>query len=324
MIDFLKMPEKPTKLSSKPGTPEVAHVFEESSIQAVNGALAASRPLLIRGEPGRGKSQMARAVAQELGRAFIQHVVDAQAESRDLLWHFDAVERLAEAQLRGALGEKPAEVREKLAVHNYLRPGPLWWAFNWDGALQQADKVCMPAPPQRNGGSHENGCVLLIDEIDKAETDLPNGLLEALGNGEFTPFGSMEPVVATVPGPLVIITTNEERTLPDAFIRRCLVLHLALPEEGADLKKLLVSRGKAHFYHASAKVLEKAADLLVEDRNAAKKRHLLPLPGQAEYLDLVRAVLNYKKGDKEAQIKALDKIAVFTFKKHSGATDSGD
>src|SRR3954469_13233582 len=78
--------------------PEQVHVFEEEAIQAVNAALAAGRPLLVRGEPGIGKSQLARAAAKCLGKAYIPHVVDSRTESRDLLWHFDAVGRLAEAQ----------------------------------------------------------------------------------------------------------------------------------------------------------------------------------------------------------------------------------
>ena len=86
--------------------PELVHVFDEATIQAVDAALAAQRPLLVRGEPGIGKTQLARAVAKDLGRAYVQRVVDVRTESRDLMWRFDAVERLAEAQLRGALGEK--------------------------------------------------------------------------------------------------------------------------------------------------------------------------------------------------------------------------
>ena len=85
------------RLQAPPGLPELVHVFDEDSIQAVNAALAARRPLLVRGEPGIGKSQLARAAAKALGRVYVPFVVDARIESRDLLWHFDAVARLAEA-----------------------------------------------------------------------------------------------------------------------------------------------------------------------------------------------------------------------------------
>src|SRR3954466_8336689 len=161
--------------------PGPVHVFERETIQAVNAALAAGRPLLVRGEPGIGKSQLARAAAKCLGKAYIPHVVDSRTESRDLLWHFDAVERLAEAQLSGALRENPETVRKRLEVQNYLRPGPLWWAFDWQDAEKQARLVQASPPSQRDGGDSSKGCVVLVDEIDKAETDVPNGLLEAFG-----------------------------------------------------------------------------------------------------------------------------------------------
>ena len=147
--------------------PEPVHVFDLESIQAINAALAARRPLLVRGEPGIGKSQLARAAAKHLGRAYLQYVVDARTESRDLLWHFDAVARLAEAQLRGALGENTEEVRQRLSVEKYVRPGPLWWAFAWEDAQRQAQKVNDPEPVQPDGGDPQNGCVILVDEIDK-------------------------------------------------------------------------------------------------------------------------------------------------------------
>lgn len=306
--------------------PRQVHVFDEDTIQAVDAALAAQRPLLVRGEPGIGKSQLARAVAIHLKRMYVQYVVDARTESRDLLWHYDAVARLADAQLAGALGECREAVQERLAVHNYLHPGPLWWAFNWAQALTQAQSVGEAEPPQDvgEGGppSPANGCVVLIDEIDKAEADVPNGLLEALGSGEFTPIGGQQRIIAGAPPPLVVITTNNERALPDAFLRRCLVLHLALPEDEEDekpLKKFLIERGRCHFPNLSAKVLVQAATQLYADRKQAKTDRHYPLPGQAEYLDLLRAVTVLKPNDPAGQRATLRKIAVFTLKKHRDA-----
>jgi MoxR-like ATPase len=230
------------ELAATGDMPEAVHQFEPRQIRAVNAALAARRPLLVRGEPGIGKSQLARAAAKALGRAFVPHTVDARTESRDLLWHFDAVARLAEAQLLGALGravnldapdlqprpagkENKAEspsIRDRLAIARFLHPRALWWAFDWNGALNRVKDVGISAPPQPDGGDPANGCLVLIDEIDKAEADVPNGLLEALGAGSFHPQGCTEPVKATGIAPLVVITTNEERALPDAFVRRCL------------------------------------------------------------------------------------------------------
>ncbi len=194
------------ELAATGDMPEAVHQFESRQIRAVNAALAARRPLLVRGEPGIGKSQLARAAAKGLGRAFVPHTVDARTESRDLLWHFDAVARLAEAQLLGALGraadlaspnpapssaekgDQPApNLRDRLAIACFLHPRALWWAFDWNDALNRAKAIGISAPPQPDGGDPANGCLVLIDEIDKAEADVPNGLLEALGAGSFHP-----------------------------------------------------------------------------------------------------------------------------------------
>ncbi|MEW6220411.1 MAG: AAA family ATPase [Thermodesulfobacteriota bacterium] len=168
--------------------PETRHVFDEASIWAVNAALAAQRPLLVRGEPGSGKSQLARAAAKELGRAFVPAVVHSRSESQDLLFCYDAVCRLGEAQALAA-SRGQVDVRAALAPVRFVSPGPLWWTFDWPSAAAQA-KQCLSAarPPERPKGwqPKTGGAVLLIDEIDKAEADLPNGLLETLGNGAFT------------------------------------------------------------------------------------------------------------------------------------------
>lgn len=312
------------RLPGSGSRPDQIHVFEADMIDALDTALAAQRPLLVKGEPGIGKSQLARAAARQLGRMFIPHVVDARTESTDLLWHYDAVSRLADAQLAGALGEPGKRQRRRLAVRHYLHPGPLWWAFDWDDALSQATSVGTGAPPQDEAVGAElepepvRGCVVLIDEIDKAESDVPNGLLEALGNGEFRPLGRADPVVARagVPPPLVVITTNNERTLPDAFVRRCLVLKLDLPDTTADdLATFLVARGQRHFPEASLDLLQAAAEQLGKDRRAARERRQLPLPGQAEYLDLLRAVTTLER-DPGQQVECMRRLARFAFSKH--------
>jgi len=340
-------------LYAKPGTivrltgsatvPEQVHVLAAEEIDAVNAALAARRPLLVRGEPGIGKSQLARAAAKALGRVFLSQVVDSRTESRDLLWHFDAVARLADAQIFGALGAfgvrrappdpvqaadacaadwqvLEAAARVRLAVSRYVQPRALWWAFDWSGALVQAHALGIESPPQPDEGDPDKGALVLIDEIDKAESDVPNGLLEALGAGSFTPFGRQTPVTAVGEPPLVVITTNEERTLPDAFLRRCLVLHLRLPRERERLIDQLMGRAAAHFPGADPEILRRAADLLVEDREIARREHWLPLPGQAEYLDLVRAVLALAgAGPGAAGLTAadiLDQVAGFVLRKH--------
>lgn len=308
-------------LDAPEGVPEQVHLFDQKSIDAINAALAARRPLLIRGEPGVGKSQLARAAAKCLERTYVSYVVDAHSESKDLLWHFDAVQRLADAQLGTALGETPEEVKDKLHIDNYLHPGPLWWAFNWQAAKDQAERLGQLPPYQYTGCGPEHGCVLLIDEIDKAEADLPNGLLEALGEGRFTPMGRKAPVNASKIFPLVIITTNEDRALPNAFLRRCLVLHLDLFDQ-KDPASVLIKRASAHFPELDKKdVLQPAAKQLLTDRATAKENQQQPLPGQAEYFDLLRAVRTLSQEGKVRPEELIAKVAPYVMKKQAGAKE---
>ncbi|MQP68603.1 AAA domain-containing protein [Niveispirillum sp. SYP-B3756] len=321
MMQFLTThPGQPLTLAPLGSQPEQVHVFDQDSIYAINAALAARRPLLVLGEPGTGKSQLALAAASALRRAFVQKVVTARTEAQDLVWHFDAVSRLAEAQLAGALKseENHTQVRERLAVENFLTPGPLWWALNWGCAKTQAEKAKSPPPHQPPGCDPANGCVVLIDEIDKAEPELPNGLLEVLGNGEFTPTGWDKPVKSADTPPLIIITSNEERALPAAFQRRCLALRLTLPTQRDALIAHLIARGQAHFPNASADMLARAAAQLADDRQAAAGDIARPKPGQAEYLDLVRAIITLAPDAPEEQVRLIEQIAPFVMKTHRG------
>ncbi len=171
--------ERPEKI------PTIRHLFEHRELDAVNAALAAGRPLLVRGEPGSGKSQLARAAAKALGRAFVAKVIDARTEARDLLWTFDAVRRLADAQVLSARGARDAEAVEKeLEELRYVTPGPLWWAFVWSRAVAPAEGIAVVPPPQMADVSPDNGVVVLLDEIDKADSSVPNGLLDALGQSK--------------------------------------------------------------------------------------------------------------------------------------------
>lgn len=318
-MNFLTIkPPYTAKWPSRASVPERSHEFDERSIAAVNAALAAQRPLLVRGEPGVGKTQLAEAVATVLQRAFYAFTVDARTESRDLLWHFDAVARLAQAQLYAALGQQAGvDVARDLAAPRFVRPGPLWWAFDAESARQASGYGATPLDQGENAVRQANGWVVLIDEIDKAESDVPNGLLEALGAGQFTPVEYERPVAITGIPPLIIITTNEERVLPDAFVRRCLVLHLTLPRDDGKLIAFLKQRGYAHFgSQTTDEVLHEAARQLVADRNAAESAQLRPLPGQAEYLDLVRAVIGLAAGDTAQQKRLLASAARFTLRKH--------
>jgi MoxR-like ATPase len=279
--------------------PALTHLFDAKSVWAIKAALGARRPLLVRGDPGTGKSQLARAVAAVLGRILVSEVVTSRTESQDLHWRFDAVARLGTAQAM-------ANVRNMASVflddHLYLSPGPLWWVFDWAGADTQRNtavsKGNRPTPPA--DWTPAKGCVLLIDEIDKADPDLPNGLLESLGNGEFHVPYLDAPVKCQpdLPPPLVVITTNEERELPAAFVRRCLVLQLFLPADKNELIDFLVARGNAHFGAKLDEPTYKAAAVVLAGEHLAKKEEEGRVaPGQAEYLDLLRAVLDILEKD---------------------------
>jgi MoxR-like ATPase len=309
-------PTEPVKLPPSGGRTQV-HVFDDTSVWAIRAALAANRPLLVRGEPGVGKSQLAQGAAVWLGRPFLSVVADIRTESQDLLWTFDAVHRLAQAQICGAL--KSENHAALLAESNFVRPGPLWWAFDWASALERVEVVGDSAPSAPQGWNAGDGAVLLIDEIDKAESDVPNGLLEALGTGSFPVRGRKEPVAVKGKAPLVVITTNEDRVLPNAFVRRCLVLHLQLPETDDQLREFLVARGQAHQPKMKKSVLQRAADVLVEERNAARAQQLRPLPGQAEYLDLIRAVSELAAGSKGDQERVLEQVKTFVLRKSAGS-----
>lgn len=302
------------------GMDDAVHLLGIREIRAVNVALAAGRPLLVRGEPGVGKSQLARAAAHELKRSYVSHVIDSTTELRELMWTFDAVRRLAEAQLAGALKEDPKEARTRLEPARFIHPGPLWWAFNRASACDQY-RCCVDAAPP-DGGNPANGCVLLLDEIDKAESEVPNGLLEALGARRFAPAGLGREIQVVGPPPLVIITTNEERALPDAFLRRCLILRLELPSPQAGLVDFLCERGKAHFADLDDGVLHRAAVMLQTDRQEAIARQINPRPGLAEFLDLLRAVRGIAPGKPDLQLEELQHAAEFTIQKHAGTVSA--
>ncbi len=310
----------------------VPHIFEEEDIDVVNAAIATRRPLLLRGEPGMGKSQLARAVAQHTGRAFISIVVDARTEPHDLRYRFDAVRRLGEAQLQGMQGQDVD--KDALREDRFVTPGPLWWAFDPTTAAKQAESKVVAKPWTPKGFDPKiDGTVVLIDEIDKADASVPNGLLEALGDRRFSVLGREEAIVQKGPPPVVIITTNEERTLPPAFLRRCWVYHM---QPAGPFKAWLQRRGRAHFKNRglmSDDVLERAVDQLIADRTKLEGQQV-SLPGQAELIDLLGALqecaprrlsknpdeyddeIAYFEDLKTVQVELLDRISRYVFQKH--------
>lgn len=326
---------------------ESVHVFDERSAQAIRAALAAGRPLLVRGEPGTGKSQLARAAAKVLQRRFLSQVIDAHTEIQDLWYRFDAVSRLGNAQVLSVSG-KPEDIKTELDPQKYLSPGILWWAFAWGNAKKQKCDFPLFKPEQQEHIEEKNGVVLLLDEIDKADADLPNSLLETLDNGKFTVPWIHESVGfdarGETPRPLVVITTNEDRQLPGAFVRRCLVLDLSLPEKETDLIEHLEERAVHHFPESEGmtqeeadqeikrdankrllaksrfdeRVLTEVAKQLYQDRQQADALGVTP-PGQAEYLDILRVLDRFKRNEApEEQLALLREIQDFSLKKYPG------
>lgn len=309
------------------------YVFEPQALNAIKAAVLIQRPLLVKGKPGSGKSQLAKAAAAYLGRAFVSTVVTAKTEAQQLLWSFDAVARLADAQIEGALCrsvEEKQQVRERLALANYIRPEVLWMGLNWKSAEAQFQRLAKrlqldhlafnnaeTARPQQAielsycldaKQAEQQGVVVLIDEIDKADSSLPNGLLEVLGANQFQPEGFEQPVILHqdgTPAPLIIITSNDEQPLPEAFVRRCLQVEVGLPEDRAAQKRYLVRHAEPNFPDLAAlsvqgaeqvqSVLAAVAEQVLADRQAAQSQNIKPLPGQAEYFDVLRGLQALRK-----------------------------
>jgi MoxR-like ATPase len=269
--------------------PAAGHLWSQPEIDALILAWAARRPLLVRGEAGSGKSQIARAAAKILGSSpLLVEVIHARFEALDLLYRVDHVERLADAQIPEQLDRTNAK---------YVKPGPLWRAMEPEAPAPGKDH----APP-----------VLLIDEIDKADADVPNALLEVLGNRSFTVPQLQRPPVRAREGwhPLIVITTNEERELPPAFVRRCVVLNLNPPRnpddprDSAPFINWLIKRGRVHVHLKIADEVRHLAAMQVwDDREAAVTAGYPPV-GLAEYIDLLTALDDLTK-DESHQRSAL-------------------
>ena len=301
------------------------HLLESTHQWAIRAAVGAQRPLLVLGEPGVGKSQLALAAGSLLNRPVIRFTVDSNTEATDLLYRYDSVRRLAEAQVQGSAKKtastadqtneanvdtakadsaKAASNNDPLAIDNFVSPGPLWWALDWHSALSKSPAAKPEDIPK--GWQESRGVVILIDEIDKADAHVPNGLLEVLGENRFLPLGRESPIRLNKDhaAPLVVITSNEDRVLPPAFVRRCIVLKIDLPGGTASeieknnnhLVDYLVQLGQAHFEDrfgskADGKTVYRTiAEQLAEDRLVAIQQSLRPFPGPAEYLDILRAI----------------------------------
>jgi len=217
---------------------------------AVNAAIALERPLLVKGEPGTGKTELARQVAGALGLRLLEWSVKSTTRAQQGLYDYDAVSRLRDSQLGDPrVGD----------VRNYLRKGKLWEAFEAD------EKV-----------------VLLIDEIDKADIEFPNDLLQELDRMEFFVYETGETIAATH-RPIVIITSNNEKELPDAFLRRCFFHFIRFPD--ADTLAQIV---QVHFPEVKQSLLAEALSQFyaLRETPGLKKR-----PSTSEALDWIRLLM---------------------------------
>lgn len=274
---------------------------------AVRVALATGRPLLLRGEAGSGKSSLAPFIARLLRRRFYVFTVTARTQARDLLWSFDPVRRLSDAQVRAPGDTGPSRIDR---IEHYIEPGVLWWAFEPASAVQRG--AVTPAVPAIAAakdpgiGPTGRGTVLLVDEIDKADPDVPNNLLEPLGSLQFTVQETGLRVSAAEP-PLVFVTTNDERELSVAFQRRCVVLHLE-PHTREDLMAIADVHFGQHDPPVTRMLSGSVADVLLELRREALTLGRRP-PSTAEYLDAVRACLVLRvspaRGQEWADIRQL-------------------
>lgn len=226
------------------------YVADKDLMIAVNAAIRLERPLLVKGEPGTGKTELARQVAAALGLEMLEWNVKSTTKAQQGLYEYDAVSRLRDSQLGdGRVND----------VKNYIRQGKLWQAF-------AADKKS----------------VLLIDEIDKADIEFPNDLLQELDRMEFHVYETGETVKARG-RPIVIITSNNEKELPDAFLRRCFFHYIRFP--AAEILEKIV---EVHYPGIKKTLLRNALTQFYEIRETPglKKK-----PSTSEALDWIRLLV---------------------------------
>jgi MoxR-like ATPase len=227
-----------------------SYVSTEDLTLAVNAAITLERPLLVKGEPGTGKTMLAVEVARVLGVPLLEWHIKSTTKAQQGLYEYDAVSRLRDSQL----GDERVH-----DIHNYIVKGMLWQAF-----------------------SQDKPCVLLIDEVDKADIEFPNDLLRELDRMEFYVYETRE-LVKAKQRPIVFITSNNEKELPDAFLRRCFFHYIRFPDKETMEKIVAV-----HFPGLKKSLLREAMEVFFEVREVPglKKK-----PSTSELLDWLKLLL---------------------------------
>jgi MoxR-like ATPase len=230
------------------------YVATQDLMLAVNAAITLKRPLLVKGEPGTGKTMLAEEVAQSLNLPLLQWHIKSTTKAQQGLYEYDAVSRLRDSQLADIEGSE--RVKD---IHNYIVKGVLWQAFTADEPV-----------------------ALLIDEIDKADIEFPNDLLRELDRMEFYCYETRE-LVKAKHRPLVFITSNNEKELPDAFLRRCFFHYIKFPD--ATTMKQIVD---VHYPKLKNELLTAAMKTFFDIRNlpGLKKK-----PSTSELLDWLKLLM---------------------------------
>ena len=226
------------------------YVATDDLRMAVNAAIALQRPLLIKGEPGTGKTLLAEQVAESLGLRLLSWNIKSTTKAQQGLYEYDAVSRLRDSQL-GAEGVED--------VGNYIKKGKLWEAFDADEQV-----------------------VLLIDEIDKADIEFPNDLLQELDRMEFYVYETQQ-MVRAEKRPIVIITSNNEKELPDAFLRRCFFHYINFPDADTMVKIIDV-----HYPGIKQSLVKEAMEVFFDLR---KVPGLKKKPSTSELIDWLKLLL---------------------------------
>ena len=227
-----------------------AYVATEDLKMAVNATIALQRPLLIKGEPGTGKTMLAEQVSESLGLKLIPWHIKSTTKAQQGLYEYDAVSRLRDSQL----GEKDVS-----NIGDYIKKGKLWEAF------EASERV-----------------VLLIDEIDKADIEFPNDLLQELDRMEFFVYETNE-LVKAVQRPVVIITSNNEKELPDAFLRRCFFHYINFPD-----RETMQQIVEVHFPAIKENLVKEAMEIFFDVR---KVPGLKKKPSTSELIDWLKLLM---------------------------------